>query len=282
MKKSKVIKMLIVLYIILYSSFEVCASIMVSDGSAFVTKAEFSADLNNMSKRLTEVENGLEAKIDNLVSSYLSRNGIWNGVDQLDNVYKAKDIALQFNLQGRNTSANAMTTMKNLKINDTLIRENSKLNKTGLLFISHKFVSNNNEIYMWTRGSTGFASSNYKVNIYCAIKIKTNVANSQYIERVVIDGLAADCEAIHYSGPGLGDTFVTNSSTNTVRAGYGTVKLLYANDWAAQDIMFVQKDAALVYEIVATASGNTGECFVGAKTDSSNFGKYYVTAAMIY
>ena len=58
------------------------AAVSVSDGSAFVTKAEFSADLNNLSNRMASLENSLDAKIDSLVSSYLTRNGIWNGAKQ--------------------------------------------------------------------------------------------------------------------------------------------------------------------------------------------------------
>ena len=59
------------------------AAVSVSDGSAFVTKAEFSADLNNLSNRMASLENALDAKIDSLVSSYLTRNGIWNGAKQM-------------------------------------------------------------------------------------------------------------------------------------------------------------------------------------------------------
>ena len=58
------------------------AAISVSDGSAFVTKAEFSADLNNLSNRMAQLENSLDSKIDSLVSSYLTRNGIWNAAKQ--------------------------------------------------------------------------------------------------------------------------------------------------------------------------------------------------------
>ena len=69
----------LILTISLVNSF---AAISVSDGSAFVTKAEFAADLNNLSNRMSSLENSLDAKIDSLVSSYLSRNGIWNGEKQ--------------------------------------------------------------------------------------------------------------------------------------------------------------------------------------------------------
>ena len=58
------------------------AAISVSDGSAFVTKAEFSADLNNLSTRMAQLENSLDATIDTLVSNYLKKNGIWNGKKQ--------------------------------------------------------------------------------------------------------------------------------------------------------------------------------------------------------
>ena len=54
-------------------------SVSLSDGSAFVTKSELSYELNNLSNRMSQLENSLDSKIDSLVSSYLTRNGIWNG-----------------------------------------------------------------------------------------------------------------------------------------------------------------------------------------------------------
>ena len=79
----KILKLFISLSLILsVSLINSIAAISVSDGSAFVTKAEFAADLNNLSNRMSSLENSLDAKIDSLVSSYLSRNGIWNGEKQ--------------------------------------------------------------------------------------------------------------------------------------------------------------------------------------------------------
>ena len=76
----KIVKFFVVFNLILsISLINSVAAISVSDGSAFVTKAEFAADLNNLSNRMSTLENSLDAKIDSLVSSYLSRNGIWNG-----------------------------------------------------------------------------------------------------------------------------------------------------------------------------------------------------------
>ena len=78
----KIFKLILVLNLCLGVTLPSNAAISVSDGSAFVTKAEFSADLNNLSNRMAQLENSLDAKIDSLVSSYLTRNGIWNGAKQ--------------------------------------------------------------------------------------------------------------------------------------------------------------------------------------------------------
>ena len=61
-------------------------SVSVSDGSAFITKSELAYQMNTLSSRMTQLENSLDSKIDTLVSSYLTRNGIWNGVKQTINM----------------------------------------------------------------------------------------------------------------------------------------------------------------------------------------------------
>ena len=78
----KIFKTILVLSLCVGISLPTNAAVSVSDGSAFVTKAEFAADLNNLSNRMAQLENSLDAKIDSLVSSYLTRNGIWNGAKQ--------------------------------------------------------------------------------------------------------------------------------------------------------------------------------------------------------
>ena len=84
----KIFKTIFIMSLCVGISLPTNAAVSVSDGSAFVTKAEFAADLNNLSNRMAQLENSLDAKIDSLVSSYLTRNGIWNGAKQtvlLDN-----------------------------------------------------------------------------------------------------------------------------------------------------------------------------------------------------
>ena len=78
-RKSKTI---LILYLCIAISFTSNAAVSVSDGSAFITSAEFSSDINNLENRLAYLENSMDAKIDSMVSSYLTRNGIWNGAKQ--------------------------------------------------------------------------------------------------------------------------------------------------------------------------------------------------------
>ena len=89
----KVFKTILVLTVCLGLTIHTNAAVSVSDGSAFVTKAEFAADLNNLSNRMAQLENSLDAKIDSLVSSYLTRNGIWNGATQTLKNYYILDFA---------------------------------------------------------------------------------------------------------------------------------------------------------------------------------------------
>ena len=80
----KIFKIIFILSLCLGLSLSSIAAgqVNVSDGSAFITKSELSYELNNLSSRMTQLENSLDSKIDTLVSSYLTRNGVWNGDNQ--------------------------------------------------------------------------------------------------------------------------------------------------------------------------------------------------------
>ena len=75
-------KFLIILSLIIGLTIPSYSAVSVSDGSAFITKNESDAAFNNLQSRMSIFENAIDAKIDSLVSSYLSRNGIWNGSKQ--------------------------------------------------------------------------------------------------------------------------------------------------------------------------------------------------------
>ena len=130
----KIFKTIFIMSICVGISIPTNAAVSVSDGSAFVTKAEFAADLNNLSNRMAQLENSLDAKIDSLVSSYLTRNGIWNGSKQQTNDYATvySTLYTQFKvaimtLAGRNDNGSQDSTDL---IQWTVI---SQTTKTGLL-----------------------------------------------------------------------------------------------------------------------------------------------------
>ena len=84
MKKKlfKNIKFLVSIVLVLSLIAPSYASLSASDGSAFVTKAEFDSALADFNARLTTFEAGINSKIDSQVTSYLDRNGIWSPKDQ--------------------------------------------------------------------------------------------------------------------------------------------------------------------------------------------------------
>ena len=117
----KIFKTILVLSLCVGLTLPTNAAVSVSDGSAFVTKAEFAADLNNLSNRMAQLENSLDAKIDSLVSSYLTRNGIWNGARQ------------ELVFSSWSTTAKAMNTIlsKQWGFNYSILQNKSVVNDVG-------------------------------------------------------------------------------------------------------------------------------------------------------
>ena len=171
----KMFKTILVLSLCIGVVLPTNAAVSVSDGSAFVTKAEFAADLNNLSNRMAQLENSLDAKIDSLVSSYLTRNGIWNGAKQdikgtngvltLTYGYKKGDAIGKKNLI-QILHSNATVQWSGAGGNEAeIILYNSaheydlidSCNKAGMLVLST--TTNNYRESSTTRCSYGFAST---------------------------------------------------------------------------------------------------------------------------
>ena len=158
----KIFKTILVLSICVGISLPTNAAVSVSDGSAFVTKAEFAADLNNLSNRMAQLENSLDAKIDSLVSSYLTRNGIWNGASQILN---AMDVSSNTSFVNQNwltwfndTRVSSEKTYSNVPMN-TFVRTDFKIvdsfDKTGMLFGTFSLNAIGGLYKMTSAGITG-------------------------------------------------------------------------------------------------------------------------------
>ena len=123
-------------------------NVSVSDGAAFITKSELSYELNNLSNRMTQLENSLDSRIDSLVSSYLTRNGVWNGDNQqlLSNTFKygfgsdnTRFGSKYFNIYNGDFSQSSGTLFK-IKVigadgRNSLI---NKCSKSGMIFFNIK------------------------------------------------------------------------------------------------------------------------------------------------
>ena len=125
-------------------------NVNVSEGSAFITKSELSYQLNVLSQRMTQLENSLDSKIDKLVSSYLTRNGIWSGVPQQINTssWSITDTSLPGFTSGRSYD----TTLNRQRIVN-------KINKSGYcsIVMSQKSQYSERIFGMWYKAGTGNA-----------------------------------------------------------------------------------------------------------------------------
>lgn len=73
MYMKKVIKRIIVLFIILASALEVFAAVVSdNDGAAFITKAEFDSLQNNFQSQIDSFNKSVDSKIDNTIANYLA------------------------------------------------------------------------------------------------------------------------------------------------------------------------------------------------------------------
>lgn len=133
--KKRIFKLILIFGIsvgIVLNSF---GAVSVSDGSAFVTVAEFNSDLNNLSNRMAQLENSIDAKIDSMVSSYLTRNGIWNGVYQelSDSVKNKKEKSFLPAFKSGNIGTLAQSKER---FKDAIVL---KTNKSGMVFGSFSY-----------------------------------------------------------------------------------------------------------------------------------------------
>ena len=164
----RIFRTILVLSLILGIVIPSNAAVLVSDGSAFVTKSEFDADVNNLSNRMAQLENSLDAKIDSLVSSYITRNGIWNGELQELKTSKVADYWSDFTLAGFDCnykgkpafdSSITVGNTTNLRYERFLCVES--LSKTGMLFGNIEVLTGYDYVKKQVPTSSGTDGRNY-------------------------------------------------------------------------------------------------------------------------
>ena len=185
---NRIFKTILVLSIVLGITLPSNAAVSVSDGSAFVTKAEFAADLNNLSNRMAQLENSLDAKIDSLVSSYLTRNGIWNGAKQYNGYF------YQFVNYGQFTDAQWVNFFKGYgnAFDSAWVRigDGTTLTKSGLLICEIRDFGPTSDYDEWWHAGGhigdpgGFEIG--KTGIECLLRTGTSIDSGHDVARMEV------------------------------------------------------------------------------------------------
>ena len=178
---NRVFKTILVLSICVGITLPTNAAVSVSDGSAFVTKSEFSSNLNNLTNRMAQLENSLDAKIDSLVSSYLTRNGIWNGAkqtlvqDSFTIYYDAYNYCFANN---NNTDPYSYSLLKNIKFLNTSDYTNiiDSCTKSGMCVFD--IVTDTNNRSQWMSDSGGYKGHSGFSTFFSIYNITQNVESS--------------------------------------------------------------------------------------------------------
>ena len=159
---NKVFKTILIITICFGLTIPSNAAISVSDGSAFMTKTEFMADINNLSSRVAQLEIGFDGTLDSKVNSYLEQKGFWKAKkqtfvassDSMTNVAPANvtntsgavknNVELQRKTLVANTSASGMCLLNlSFKANTTTsasMRWGYMGNKTGTYFFDNNLM----------------------------------------------------------------------------------------------------------------------------------------------
>ena len=257
----KIVKFFVVFNLILsISLINSVAAISVSDGSAFVTKAEFAADLNNLSNRMSTLENSLDAKIDSLVSSYLSRNGIWNGEKQ--EILSFKEEALWVNKWCTRSDTDEIIYNDYFNI--------CRTNKTGLLNFKFKLTGANSKATRETSFGTLMFVKYFYTNPSEAAKGIVSVSYQIVYNNSISDILVFD-------------KMFYNHIFNTDTVIHGAVAMLPT--YSFDDFFFVPKDVNLKMRLVVTTEGSNWSInYMERDTDKGVYlnPKLKIDSVMIY
>ena len=144
------------------------AAVIVSDGSAFITKSEFKALVNEASGRIEALELHADSQIDTLVNSFLGRNNIWHPQKQELNANTTMELKpCDITLSNKSATGNKTIVDSRICIDE--------IKKSGMMVISlfyrAKDTSAAGKTFRW--GYTG--TMNDQGNWQCDNGIELNV-----------------------------------------------------------------------------------------------------------
>ena len=119
---------------------------VVSDGSAFITKAEFKSLVNEASGRIEALELHADTQINTLVESFLARNNIWHPQKQTLNTNTTMDLEpCNITLSGNSATGTVLIQSRRICIDE--------IKKSGMMVISLFYRAKNTsaagKTYRW-------------------------------------------------------------------------------------------------------------------------------------
>ena len=228
-------------------------NVEVSDGSAFITKSELSYQLNNLSARMSALENSLDSQIDKLVSSYLTRNGIWNGVKQTINTTSFSFWPADVSLSGGNGSYNG-----NL-VTGTYI---NRINKAGMLVFSYKY-----------RNYSGTNNNNTRWGYYVGVKSGAWYSDSGYVLNLNV----YEKDELEFS-----TVLLSSICTNSALTGGSMYASLPASFVNANVVIFVEKGSAITYAIYEAVHCQNVNSISPTKNEHTKFYMIFNDDAKVY
>lgn len=219
---------------------------VVSDGSSFITKAEFKSLANEASSRIEAIELHVDSQIDTLVQSFLKRNNIWHPTKQTLN-NNTEEIVKPYSSSNihRNSRGDASATV-NLTNKKVCI---DRMNRSGMMVISLYYSSYSTnaspepQTYRWGYYGNMNESGNWTsdngtelmVNFYEAKDTTTSSINNAEKKYTCLVGTTQGAKAV--------------GSSTSGHIGYVLCLTLPHYDVLIPAYFFVTKNSALVWNV---------------------------------
>ena len=233
---NKIFKTIMILTICLGITLPSYAAISVSDGSAFMTKAEFMADVNNLSSRIAQLEIDFDKVLDTKINSYIEQKGFWQPTPQTFAVFGT-------------TALNTMTNVKPFDVTDKtgsvkgvsiLLKQDliTMMNDTGMCLMNLSYKANTTTDANMRWGYTGTKSDGdyYDSNLMLVVNFYETLTGST-TETLKASIVLGQNVGQMYSNDGVGTSYVN-------------VIMLPKEEIVIPIMFFVNKDSKISWELV--------------------------------
>ena len=261
----KIFKTIIILSICFSLTVPTNAAISVSDGSAFMTKSEFMADINNLSSRVAQLEITFDGTLDSKVNSYLEQKGFWKAKTQTFAMSGTTSLNEMINVLPHNVTATSGATANNVQLQKlTLVEETTA---SGMCLLNLAFKANSTTASSMRWGYMGNKSGTYYFDM--------NLMLVAHFYEQLSGSTTEDLKSTLVIGNNLGQ-IQKGDDTN-----YVNIIMLPASEILMPTMFFVTKGSKLIWALRESYAFTD---LSGAPDRSSNLSgiDVYVRSCVIY